>query len=53
MIDPYYRTVLGFEVIIEKEWISFGHKFETRLGHFKDENSMPDERSPVFIQFLD
>jgi rhodanese-related sulfurtransferase len=53
MIDPYYRTIEGFEVIIEKEWISFGHKFETRYGHFKDDSHMPDERSPVFIQFLD
>ncbi len=53
MIDPFYRTLKGFEVIIEKEWVSFGHKFETRSGHFRDESIMPDERSPVFIQFLD
>lgn len=52
MLDPYYRTLKGFEVLIEKEWISFGHKFLQRLGHGDDRHSDTD-RSPIFLQFLE
>ncbi|KRX56941.1 Myotubularin-related protein 2, partial [Trichinella sp. T9] len=52
MLDPYYRTLKGFEVLIEKEWCSFGHKFAQRVGHGDDKHSDP-ERSPVFLQFID
>ncbi|XP_042895008.1 phosphatidylinositol-3,5-bisphosphate 3-phosphatase MTMR2 [Parasteatoda tepidariorum] len=52
ILDPYYRTLKGFEVLIEKEWISFGHKFSQRIGHGDDKHSDAD-RSPVFLQFID
>lgn len=52
ILDRYYRTVKGFEVLIEKEWISFGHKFAQRIGHGDDKHSDAD-RSPVFLQFID
>lgn len=49
MLDPFYRTCAGFKVLVAKDWISFGHKFRHRLG----DPSAPNERSPVFLQFLD
>jgi hypothetical protein len=52
MMDPYYRTFEGFQVLIEKEWFSFGHKFCDRLG-WRDQGWSDEERSPVFHQFLD
>jgi type II secretory pathway pseudopilin PulG/rhodanese-related sulfurtransferase len=52
LLDPYYRTIRGFEALIEKEWCSFGHKFCDRIGHLRNA-SLSDEVSPVFLQFID
>ncbi|KAF0684746.1 Aste57867_23261 [Aphanomyces stellatus] len=48
MLDPYFRTLEGFAILIEKDWCSFGHKFAQRCGY-----PATDESSPVFQQFLD
>ncbi|XP_034413349.1 myotubularin-related protein 1a isoform X7 [Cyclopterus lumpus] len=52
MLDSHYRTLRGFQVLVEKEWVSFGHKFAARVGH-GDENHANSERSPLFVQFVD
>mmetsp|Transcript_5160 Transcript_5160/g.7900 ORF Transcript_5160/g.7900 Transcript_5160/m.7900 type:complete len:898 (+) Transcript_5160:232-2925(+) len=53
LLDPYYRTLTGFCVLVEKEWCSFGYKFQDRCGHAEPHTNLPDERSPVFVQWLD
>ena len=51
ILDPYYRTIEGFAVLIEKDWMSFGHQFSLRNGcDFRKENKK--ERAPIFIQFI-
>ncbi|XP_011936761.1 PREDICTED: myotubularin-related protein 1 [Cercocebus atys] len=52
MLDSYYRTIKGFETLVEKEWISFGHRFALRVGHGNDNHADAD-RSPIFLQFID
>ncbi|XP_036056480.1 myotubularin-related protein 3 isoform X5 [Onychomys torridus] len=52
LLDPYYRTVEGFQVLVEMEWLDFGHKFADRCGHGENSDDL-NERCPVFLQWLD
>ncbi|XGW27822.1 hypothetical protein V3C99_007982 [Haemonchus contortus] len=54
LLDPFYRTIHGFQVLIEKDWLGFGHKFDDRCAHIGALNDeAAKEVSPVFTQFLD
>jgi len=53
IMDPYYRTFKGFQVLIEKDWLTFGFKFADRNGFHPKGGHHSQERSPVFVQFLD
>jgi len=52
MLDPYYRSYSGFQVLIEKEWVAYGHKFLDRCNHTAS-TQYAKEQSPIFLQFLD
>jgi hypothetical protein len=49
-MDPYYRTIAGFAVLIEKEWVSMGHRFHSRycIG-----SAPHDDVSPIFSQWIE
>ena len=41
----YCNTYQGFQTLVEKEWLSFGHKFAHCDGR--------GDQTPIFLQFLD
>uniref|UniRef100_A0AAZ3R5H0 phosphatidylinositol-3,5-bisphosphate 3-phosphatase n=1 Tax=Oncorhynchus tshawytscha TaxID=74940 RepID=A0AAZ3R5H0_ONCTS len=52
LLDPFYRTLEGFQVLVETEWLDYGHKFGDRCGHQEDAVDV-SEQCPVFLQWLD
>ncbi|KAM4700123.1 phosphatidylinositol-3,5-bisphosphate 3-phosphatase MTMR4 isoform 2-T2 [Discoglossus pictus] len=52
LLDPYYRTLEGFQVLVETDWLDYGHKFGDRCGHQENAEDQ-NEQCPVFLQWLD
>lgn len=50
LLDPHFRTISGFQSLLQKEWVAGGHPFCDRLGHIVKTNS---EKSPLFLLYLD
>ncbi|XP_076125903.1 myotubularin-related protein 12 [Alosa pseudoharengus] len=52
MLDPYYRTLTGFQSLVQKEWVAGGHNFQDRCNHLhhKDKEHL---QTPVFLLFLE
>lgn len=49
---PWLSSLQGFQVLVETEWLDFGHKFADRCGHGENSGDV-NERCPVFLQWLD
>lgn len=35
MLDPHYRSLIGFQSLVQKEWVMAGHRFLDRCNHLK------------------
>ena len=58
LLNDYYRTLEGFIILIEKDWMSFGHQFRYRNGFYSNKDTpsnicKENQFSPIFIQWLD
>ena len=39
IMDPFFRTFDGLSILIEKEFVSYGHPFEERCGFNKNKEN--------------
>ncbi|TRY60001.1 hypothetical protein DNTS_020259 [Danionella cerebrum] len=46
MCDPHCRTVAGFQSLVQKEWITAGHKFLSRINYHRD-----SDKEELWVQY--
>jgi hypothetical protein len=39
LADPYYRTQVGFQSLVQKEWVALGHPFCSRFARLQQPSS--------------
>uniref|UniRef100_UPI00398F6EF1 myotubularin-related protein 12 n=1 Tax=Pristiophorus japonicus TaxID=55135 RepID=UPI00398F6EF1 len=49
IVDPYFRTISGFQSLIQKEWLMGCHCFLDRCNHLRSN----DKEAPIFLLFLE
>ncbi|KAJ1532085.1 hypothetical protein ONE63_000714 [Megalurothrips usitatus] len=50
LLDGHFRSLSGFQTLIQKEWVAMGHPFCSRLGHISNTEI---QQSPILLLFLD
>lgn len=50
IMDPHFRTINGFQSLVQKEWITLGHPFTKRFGRISEFEA---KQAPLFQLFLD
>ncbi|XP_019403357.1 PREDICTED: myotubularin-related protein 9-like isoform X2 [Crocodylus porosus] len=53
ILDPDCRTLVGFQHLLEREWIQAGHPFHLRCAHSAYSHARLKQEAPVFLLFLD
>ena len=51
MAGPHFRTISGFESLVQKEWVAMGHPFTTRRGLVTDNSNkeVPDGQVRYYL----
>ena len=53
LLNPECRTIKGFEMLIEREWLQAGHPFFKRCFKSAYGSTVQKSEGPVFLLFLD
>ncbi|XP_056020782.1 myotubularin-related protein 10-A-like isoform X4 [Ostrea edulis] len=53
LLDRHFRTRLGFQSLIQREWVAMGYPFQREGCLVQDLNRTNNEYIPLFLLFLD